>query len=511
MASAGSGERLTREDLQGVFALYSARRLPEALAATRRLLAAHPDAPLLLNILGLIHAGLGQWHEAITSYRRVLQVNPVVAETHFHLGNALAALGDRSEALGAFERAVQLKPEFIEAHSCICRELERANRIEDLQQALLRAEGHCPGEHPLLQLRRAELARRKGDLAGARALLAAPAGVPADPDTRQESAYLMAELCDRLGDAGAAFQAAAEGNRLCAASYPAQRISAAPYLDQIGRLSQCFTADWVAGWRSVEVARERPDPVFLVGFPRSGTTLLDTLLRSHPAVSVAEEKPTVSKLEQAVSDLPGGYPDALAALNADQLEHLRSVYFAELAKHLDRADPAAVVVDKLPLNMVHAGLLQRVFPGSRFLFALRHPCDSVLSCYLRAFDLNEGMVNFLQLADAAGLYDRTMRLWRQYREVLPLQVHAVRYEALVNSLEEALIPTFDFLDLPWDDAVLDYASTARQRGNIQTPSYHQVTETIYSRASGRWERYREQLAPVLPVLGPWAEQLGYAV
>ncbi len=249
--------------------------------------------------------------------------------------------------------------------------------------------------------------------------------------------------------------------------------------------------------------------MFLVGFPRSGTTLLDTILNSHRAIHVVEERPAVRNMRNALERLPGGYPDGLAALDPADLAALRQIYFAELDRHLEPQDRSAVVVDKLPLNIIEAGLIQRIFPQARFLFAQRHPCDCVLSCFMQNFEVNDAMANFLDLGDAAVLYDKVMTLWQQYRTVLPLAVHTVRYESLVEGFEETLTPLLAFLGVGWDDGVRRYAETASRRGIINTPSYDQVTQPLYTRSLGRWQRYAEQMAPVLPILLPWARRFGY--
>ena len=177
----------------------------------------------------------------------------------------------------------------------------------------------------------------------------------------------------------------------------------------------------------------RSNPVFLVGFPRSGTTLLDTILQSHRAISVVEETNAVRNVRKALERFPGGYPDGLAELDPDLLAALRQIYFTELDKHQKPEDQPAVVVDKLPLNIVEAGLIHRIFPQARFLFAQRHPCDCVLSCFMQDFKINEAMASFQDLEEAARLYDKIMTLWHQYRAVLPLEVHTVRYESLIES------------------------------------------------------------------------------
>jgi hypothetical protein len=209
-------------------------------------------------------------------------------------------------------------------------------------------------------------------------------------------------------------------------------------------------------------------------------------------------------------EMTGGSLDNLGSLDAGQIEMLREEYRNELDKHLEASDRQTLVVDKLPLNLVQAGIIYRVFPRARFIFAQRHPCDAVLSCYMRSFQMNEGMVNCLELPSAARLYDEVMQLWQQYRDNLDLEVHTVRYESLIQDFDGTVSACLDFLGMDWDDGVRDYVETARRSGQISTPSYDQVTQALYKDASGRWQRYRDRLEPILPVLLPWAERLGYS-
>ena len=159
--------------------------------------------------------------------------------------------------------------------------------------------------------------------------------------------------------------------------------------------------------------------------------------------------------------------------------------------------------------MTGAVLIHRLFPDARFIFARRHPADSVLSNYLQAFQLNDAMANFLDLGDAAAFYDVAMSLWYRARETLNLDVREIAYEELVADQEATLRPLVEWLGLSWNDALLDHQRTAVDRGVIVTPSYDQVTQPVHRRAAGRWQRYAKHLAPVLPILDPWARHLGY--
>jgi tetratricopeptide (TPR) repeat protein len=506
-----SGSQFSQHEARNLFALYSAGRFQEALIEGRQLQRQFGDAPLLLNLLGAIYAAQEQFHEASQVYRRAIEVHPGVADTHYYLANSLSSLGLREEAISQYRQAIALRPTLDDAHSGLCRELERANQLDQLRSALEFAELHCSSDLPSLQLRRAELLVREGALDEVRRLLEKIDIRRADTDTLQARAYLLADVCDRLDDTSRAFQYAEEANERCRTTLAARRIRGQDYLDQIRVIGECLLDIRDAAPAQTLEEEPRPTPVFLVGFPRSGTTLLDTLLRGHSCVVVVEEKPMVSVMEHFVSKLPEGYPQALATLGSEQLQTLRAQYFEELDKHVGVGDSTHLVIDKLPLNLVHAGMLYRVFPDAKFIFAKRHPCDAVLSGFMREFSLNEGMVHLLNLTDAANLYCEAMALWRATNESLPLQVHEITYETLVHDPEPELRALLEFLELDWEQQILQQDATALSRSDMATPSYRQVSEPIHQRAAWRWQHYRQELSPVLTSLLPWAKRLGYGV
>jgi hypothetical protein len=187
-----------------------------------------------------------------------------------------------------------------------------------------------------------------------------------------------------------------------------------------------------------------------------------------------------------------------------RLRKARTLYFGLLANELGR-DFGGLVVDKFPLDMGLAPLIEAILPQAPMIFAQRHPCDVVLSGFLQPF----GTVNFSNIEAAADYYDAMMSIWTAARETLGLNVHTVIYEELVADPEATLRPLIAFLGLDWDDRILDHTRTAKTRGTIVTPSYDQVTEPVSTRPVGRWKRYAKQLEPALPTLLPWAERLGY--
>jgi hypothetical protein len=161
--------------------------------------------------------------------------------------------------------------------------------------------------------------------------------------------------------------------------------------------------------------------------------------------------------------------------------------------------------------MARMPLIHRLFPDAKVILVERHPCDVVLSCFMSNFTLNRAMRQFVTLEGAARLYDTVFDAWSRAVELLPISHHAIRYERMVEDTEGEMRRLLDYLEIEWTPSVLDNQAAAARRSHISTASYSQVTEPIYRRASGRWERYREQLAPVLPILTPWAARMGYPV
>ena len=406
-------------------ALQGLGRLEEAVASYRKALAIKPDYAEAHNNLGNALTELGQSEEAVASFCKALAIRPNYAEAHNNLGIALHGLGKINEAVASYHKSLAIAPDYADALYNLCEAFEGANDTEGLRETVNKARQNCP-EDPRFALREAQLLKRDGEYESARAVLETAGEGGGDANFLRVRTHLLGELCDRLGDSHAAYGYFSEGNSRSKDTPEAKQADGGIYVARIDALAERFTSDWVSSWQNFECTDDRPDPVFLIGFPRSGTTLLDSILNSHRAITVVEEKPTVRNMRHSLEQLPGGCPDGLAALDASHLASLRQVYFAELDKHLEPRDRSAMIVDKLPLNAVEAGLIHRIFPQARFVFAQRHPCDCVLSCFMQSFGINTAMTNFLDLEDAARLYDRVMALWRQYGTVLPLEHHPIK-------------------------------------------------------------------------------------
>lgn len=457
---------------------------------------------------------LEKWEAAIAALRRALELKPDDAKLRLGLSRALGQIGRTEESLEQLEAAARLVSGLGSADALLelvsrpdrsldegmLRELalmlERTNRVALLRDLLDAA--HQRGiALERLGLASAAFALRENKPAEARRIL------EANEDSTDPVGWhrLMSRTADALGNPAMAFAAAFEMNR---------SVRDDGSWRKRGRDYRAQLRAWSAAMRSwpfeLPTVKERPGraPAFLVGFPRSGTTLADTFLMGHPDVAVLEERHLLGAAEIAFGDMRR-LPDA----SPEQLLAARMAYLAELGRHVDSSF-SGLVIDKQPLNMTGVPFIAAVFPDAKLIFAQRHPCDVVLSSFMQSFALNPAMASFLDVGDAADLYDAAMELFSLGRRRATIPVHDLVYEQLVDRPEATLRSLLEFLGLEWRPEILDHRRTAVARGAVITASYDQVVRPLSKTASGRWRRYEEQLEPVLPVLLPWAERLGYA-
>lgn len=480
--------------------LISKDRYEDACLMLEKAALLAPEDPAPRIELGRTLTSLGHAEAGLRPLGDAARLDPKNADTFIAIGQALTDLSQLQQAERALKFAVQADPRDPAAYLNLGILFEKANRVGELDALLAEAERNGVEGDEVGYLKALSLSRQ-GRLDEAFALAQSLRSGALDDATR---AQLVGQLADRLGRIEEAVHAFDDMNRAAANTPLGLGNDRSAYQRAIDGLAARTTADWFASWKAgPEPAGQTP--AFLLGFPRSGTTLMDTILMGHPGTQVFEEVPALEAAMNVVGDL-----DGLARLDAGEVADLRRLYFAGLAKH-GALQADKLIVDKNPLAMIRMPLIHRLFPDAKIILAMRHPCDVVLSCYMQNFKPTESMSSFLDLANASRTYDRIFAYWEQCRQVLPLNVHMLRYEDMVEDVESEMRPLFDFLGLEWQDSVLDHQKTAKERGYIRTPSYAQVTQKIYSSASGRWQRYRQYMNEVLPILAPWAERYGYAL
>lgn len=478
----------------------SVGRGEEAEALLQKTAAEFPDDARALHELYVQYKKENQQDKAMEALESALLRDPDNANLQLKFGVECGLMHRTEEAERAYRKVLDLDPTVTDAYLGLTIQFEHGNQEEAFAPLIAQAKAHGVEAGALAFMQAFEHRRAKRFEDALESLSRVPPEIELERTT-----HLRGQILDRLGQVDPAFAAFSETNRMHQASptNPVQR--SAELRAQLRDDLSFMDAGWAASWTPMDLDCENADPVFLVGFPRSGTTLLDTILMGHPGAMILEEQPPLNLTDKRV-----GGTAAIPKLGAAGIADARRYYFDEIAKVApDPLNGTRLLIDKSPLFLSKAVLIQRLFPKARFILALRHPCDVLLSCFMSNFRLNNAMSNFLRLEDAAEFYDLTFQHWERARALFPLQVHTIVYERLIENVEAEVRPLFDFLGLEWQAKALDHRATAKARGLITTASYAQVTEPIYKRAVGRWENYRSHLEPILPVLQPWAEKFGY--
>lgn len=491
--------------------LFHMDKVKDALMLFNTLLERDPDDVDALVGAGLSLQLLGQILPARDSFERAIKLDPANATAHCYLGILQNELAETGAAIDSLETALKLDPGDVEAWVELASVYEQSNRLDDANRAVKQGLAVDPG-HPGLHIETAKLERQQGQAANAVRRLRSidPRQLPGR--VAQQYYFELGHALDRNEESDAAVQAFTSAKQMADSSVRGRSIDR----DAFGRRCRDLE-DWLqkgAPGSELRDADPQDDPgedlCFLVGFNRSGTTLIDTMLATNPAVASIEESATLEYVIAELEKLPGGYPQALKHIGGNTLGKYRKHYRDVAANYLGNAR-SALTVDKMPLRLMHVGLIARLFPRARILFVLRHPCDVVLSNFMQNYAVSEATIHFDSLQHCAQMYDQVMRLWQKAEAKLPLRLEYVRYEALIGDTEAALDRVCTFLGISREETQTHEQARLQTRDRVRSASYQQVAEPIYQRAAGRWTRYRRHLEPHIPLLMPHIKRFGYAV
>jgi len=470
-----------------------------------------PQNPRLMTEVGFCLLELGRRREAAQVLGVALKLDPKSAETNFGYGWAAERLGTLAVAESAFKRALELNPNHADAAAGLSGLAVRRREWDAARSYALRALALDPRQTDAqMNLARVELGT--GDFAAAEAQLRRIVELPyLKPQARASSRLLLGDALDGAGRFAEAFAAYDQGKTEMREqfdrNFEGQRANTAydGVQEILGEFLETPASAWARPARLVSRTDERGH-AFLVGFPRSGTTLLEQVLATHPDVVALDERPVMIEAEVEFLTQPGGVK-RLSSVISELLEPFRDAYWKRVREF--GVNPAGkVFVDKHPLSTFRLPLISKVFPNAKIIFALRDPRDVVLSCFRRSFNMNAAMYEFNTIEGAARFYDAVMHAGEIYMDRLPIDVCRLRYEDLVADFEGSTGALCDFLDIERTARLSDFAATAAA-GRIATPSSAQVGRGLYSEGAGQWRNYRFALEPALPILQPWIEKFGY--
>ena len=522
-----------------------------------RVLQGVPNHPQALGLLGTARLQQGQVAEAVPVLRQAVALEPGNVETQYHLGMALHLLGDLEGACETLQRSVSINPDFVPAHSHLGEVLlergyvgnavtsfkhavrlqpdnldvrarlgvalhghgQMAEAREVLEQilkrdpnhvaaivgfaALLSVEGDFQAAHALLKphinahyenvnlaMVFANLSTRVGEEERAKRWLRdLLKRKDVSSGNRRLMEFRLGDLLDRDKDYDSAFDHYQKGNAL-----DSNRFDPEQHRRWVDDMIQVFSAERIG--RLPKSFNANKLPVFIVGMPRSGTSLVEQIIASHPEAAGAGELSDIINLSFGLKrmlrverDYPLCVPDLDRRILDEQAErfikHLREV-----------SKDARRISDKMPHNALHLGLISLLFPGSRVIHCVRDPLDTCLSSYFKCFSGHHAYASNLE--HLGGYYREYQRLMAHWREVLRLPMLEVRYEELVQNQEAKSREIIEFLGLEWDDACLRFYETKR---TVATASYDQVNKPIYKSSMARWRRYEAHLQPLIQALG----------
>lgn len=467
--------------------LHQSGELQKAERLYRSILQQAPRHPFALNYLGILASQTGRREDAVDLMKRAIEIDPTQASFHYNLGNVLLALDRLDEAENSFRQAVARHPGHGPALNHLGLILGRQGRIEEAIETYRRAAHTDPGfVQPYRDLAMAKTFTSYDDDVRDMEQAMARSDSPA---ARMHLHFALGKAFEDIRRYDQSFEHYAEGNRLFRGTFHHDSAEDERYFATIKGV---FSAELFRRWENTGC--QDTTPIFVVGMPRSGTTLVEQILASHPQVHGAGE---LGELQQAFLSDPKTAALSLtelpSRLEPDDFRRLGAIYVDLIRRYSDSADH---IVNKMPQNFFSVGIIKLILPNAKVIHCQRNPVDTCLSIFTRHFsEMHKYAYDMTELGRYYRLYFDLMAHWRS---VLPGFMLDVKYESLIADQETETRRLLDFCGLPWNDACLSFYSAKRP---IKTASVAQVRKPIYRSSVRRWKRYEAHLGPLLEALG----------
>ena len=507
-----------------------------------KILLINPDIFEVNYNLAMLNLQLGNIDASIPLFEKAKKLNPSSIQVYFNLGLALDRKKEKNLAIKNFQKVIELEPDNVMALfnlGTIYKEIFKINEAEEYLKKCLNLKSNFKLAFNNLfdlydrsnQLEKYdELLKKAENELDDKDLFIFYSGIHQYKKKNYQKTIeilenlnlnkvhyiqdiikngILAKSYDQIQNFNKAFIYFKNNNELVNIHH-GKNIDEKIYKKYVSQRINFFENCGPNKWQEDKVKKKNIDPIFLIGFPRSGTTLLDTILRTNDDVEVIEEKPILKNFLIKLEKKTNNKLSELDHLENDFIDEMQSFYFNERNQY-QKNKKAKVVIDKLPLNIVHVGEILRFFPNAKFIFALRHPYDSVLSCFMQQFELNPAMKNFLSIENSAYLYDLVMKLWKIYLKTFSINFHYIKYEDVVVDFELTTKKIYNYLSLDWSDKTKDFYITAKNRTDISTPSYNQVTSPIYIKSLNRWKNYKDYFNDSKKYLDKWVNEFDYKI
>ena len=480
--------------------------LKESVKFFQKAIELKPNFSGALCNLGLAFKRLKNEKLAINNYLKAINVDPKNHIAYFNLGNLYKEKNDLDNAEKFFEKVIGLLPSMLEAYDNLFELYDKSNQLNKLNDFLKNTKTNL-GEIDLLKYFSGIYEYRKKNYLEAINILESTSLNDKDFNRNAVKYEILAQSYDSIGKYDVAYNYFVKSNNIFKNVYE-KEIGKNYYIDHVKKRTNFFSNKKFKKWNFCNSKKNLNDPIFLIGFPRSGTTLLDSILRSHNSIEVLEEKPLIENFIKELEKKINNDFSKLENISESLFYEMREIYFDARSNYIkDTKDK--VYIDKLPLNIVHVAEIFSFFPNAKFILALRNPYDVVLSCFMQYFGANSAMLNFTSLKDTTNLYNLVMSLWLTYVEKFPIKVHSIKYEQIVQNFDDSISELLSFLELDWSSNVREYYKTAENRGIINTPSYRQINQPLYNKSIGRWKNYKDEFSDFKNILDKWTQKFNY--
>ena len=493
------------------------KNLPEALRWFNQAAKENPKDPQVLACLGQTLCWQGKKDQGLKHLRQSGQLLAKKAKKNrdvklvVDLADQLQHWNDYQGSAELCKLAIQIDPKYVRGFQLLALSHSRLNQKKQALLAGKQALKLVP-ENAMLSILVATLEITNGDLESARQRLEKTLqNARLTPEEQFRAHKELARVLDKLGSYDQVFTHLHAAGEVSPQLPEVQRQDARMVPSMLETYSREFDHDLLGRWAKTDFPTNRPAPVFVLGFMRTGTTLTQEVLGAHPEVFVADETDlimtTVNELKRMFNH-KGNIPEMLKQLDLNGVLHLREFYWQRAESLFGDNIGSKLFLDKTTMNSIDIGLINCIFPDAKLVFLLRDPRDVCLSCFMQTMIPTPSTVHLLTWQSTANFYAQVMDWWVTIKPKLTIDYIEFRYEDAVFDFEASFRKVFDFLGLEWDPGVADFHKNAVGKA-IASPSFSQVAQPLYSSSVGRWKRFVSEYAAISKQLQPYIDSNGY--
>ena len=451
--------------------------------------------------LGKIYLKLNEFITARKYFSVSLRINPNNASTHNTLGITFATENMENLAVKHFLNASELDQKFLDPIYNLLEIYEKTNKFNSLKNLVKQKIKLFPSDHIIL-FYQSYLFEKDSKLDKALNTLRKIDFSEINLEWEVKAKFRIADIYHKSKNYGKAFNYFNYANKTILKNINPDKFTNNIFLNEVNKYIK-----YSASSSSLNYDHKEKFPFnicFHVGFPRSGTTLIDAVLNSHSKIEVMEEVPIVDTI---CKNLNLENLDSITSKEQKQarLFYQNSIQQQNIGTNLYNK----IIIDKFPLNLIRIKFIHNLFPNTAFIMSVRHPLDCILSCFTQNFLLNSAMINFLDLERAAILYDKVMQIWQNSSKLININIHIIKYEDLISNFDNETKKMITFLGLDWEENIKNYKKLLIKKERIRTPSYSQVIKPIYFSSINKWKNYEKELSPIRPIVQKWITYFNY--